>query len=287
MIRETLIEPEFFRQDFSMMYEEIIRFKKQTPSVHKEEIDMELHKALIIDDERPVRIAIQKLGSWSHYNLEKPLECENGAEGLKLMRELHPCLVFVDMQMPVMTGTEFLKKACNEFKDTAYIVVSGYDDFSYAQSALRYGAMDYILKPVVETELNASIESAMKKLFPDEVFGMESEPSLSAEEVVEMIRDTIEKNYSVSIRISDFSDRYYFSREYLSKLFKQKYGLGIYEYLTNVRMERARELLSTSDTRIRDISLRVGFADTNYFSKAFRNYTGKTPSEFRKMNDSD
>ncbi len=248
---------------------------------------MELHKALIIDDERPVRIAIQKLGSWNHYNLEKPLECGNGEEGLKLMRELHPCLVFVDMQMPVMTGTEFLKKACQEFSDTAYIVVSGYDDFSYAQSALRYGATDYILKPVVETELNNAIGSAMKKLFPNEEFGVSNEPAMSAEEVVEMIRDTIEKNYSDNIRIADFSDRFYFSREYLSKLFKQKYGLGIYEYLTNVRMERAKELLAMSDTRIRDISLRVGFADTNYFSKAFHNYTGKTPSEFRKINDPD
>ncbi len=248
---------------------------------------MQLHKALIIDDERPVRIAIQKLGNWNHHNLEKPFECENGAEGLKLMRELHPCLVFVDMQMPVMTGTEFLKKACDEFKDTAYIVVSGYDDFSYAQSALRYGAVDYILKPVVETELNNSIASAMKKLFPDEEFGINRESAMSADEVAEMIRDTIEKNYSDNIRITDFSDRFYFSREYLSRLFKQKYGLGIYEYLTNVRMERAKQLLAMTDTRIRDISLRVGFPDTNYFSKAFHNYTGKTPSEFRKNKDSD
>ena len=248
---------------------------------------MQLHKALIIDDERPVRIAIQKLGSWNRFNLEKPFECENGAEGLKLMRELHPCLVFVDMQMPVMTGREFLKRACEEFMDTAYIVVSGYDDFSYAQSALRYGAADYILKPVVEAELNGSIESTMKKLFPSEEFGISSEAAMSAEEVVDMIRDTIEKNYSENIRISDFSDKYYFSREYLSKLFKQKYGLGIYEYLTIVRMERAKELLALSDVRIRDISLRVGYADTNYFSKAFHNYTGRTPSEFRKAGDPD
>ena len=243
---------------------------------------MELHKALIIDDEKPVRIAIQKLGDWGRYNLQKPLECENGAEGLKLMRELRPSLVFVDMQMPVMTGTEFLKEASLTFKNTAYIVISGFDDFSYAQSAIRYGADDYLLKPVIEDELNRAIENAMKRLFPDEEFGINMESALSAESVTEIIKETIERDYSSNIKISDFADRYYFSKEYLSKLFKQKYGFGIYEYLTNVRMERAKELLAATDTKIQDISIRVGFTDTNYFSKAFHNYTGKTPSEFRK-----
>ncbi len=243
---------------------------------------MQLHKVLIIDDEKPVRIAIQKLGNWNRYNLEKPAECENGSEGLKLMRELRPSLVFVDMQMPVMTGTEFLEKASQEFKDTAYIVVSGYDDFSYAQSAIRYGAVDYLLKPVVEDELNNAIFTVMKKMFPDEEFGVNTEDALSAEDVIDLIHKTIEKDYSINIRITDFSEKYYFSKEYLSKLFKQKYGLGIYEYLTTIRMERAKELLSFTDTKIMEISLRVGFSDTNYFSKAFHNYTGKTPSEYRK-----
>ncbi len=60
------------------------------------------YKVLIIDDEKPVRIAISKLGHWTKYHLERPEQAENGREGLKAMRELKPSLVFLDMQMPLM-----------------------------------------------------------------------------------------------------------------------------------------------------------------------------------------
>ncbi len=248
-----------------------------------------MDKTLIIDDERPVYIAINKLGNWTKYHLERPLYAQNGRDGLKVMRECRPALVFLDMQMPVMNGKEFLMEASTEFPDTAFIILSGYDDFEYMQSAIRFGAMDYLLKPVVEEELNEAIMRAVKTLHPGEEFeNEESSPaSPDAEEVIERIKDDIDKKYSDNIRISDFSEQYYFSGEYLSRLFKLKYGRNIYEYLLMVRMERAKELLRNSDLKVQTIAMRTGYSDTNYFSKAFRNYTGLTPSEFRKQGTAD
>lgn len=63
-------------------------------------------KTLIIDDEKPVRIAISKLGKWSHFQIEPPLMAFNGKEALTIMREIHPDLVFVDMSMPIMDGID-------------------------------------------------------------------------------------------------------------------------------------------------------------------------------------
>ena len=124
----------------------------------------------------------------------------------------------------------------------------------------------------------------MRKLCPDFVAdSRRKEPSdIKAEEVIEIIRDKIDHQYSENIRISDFSARYFFSKEYLSKLFKTRYGIGIYEYLLKVRMERAAELLRDPDIKILDISARIGYTDNNYFSKAFRNYYTLTPTEFRR-----
>lgn len=243
-----------------------------------------MRRTLIIDDEKPVRIAISKLGHWSRYHLERPISAENGRDGLKAMRELKPSLIFLDMQMPVMDGREFLEKASRECRDSAFIVISGYDDFQYMQSAVRFGAVDYLLKPVVEEELNAAIERAVKALYPEEDFDGEEKGTgnPAAEEVIELIRDQIETRYSENIRVSDFADQYFFSAEYLSKLFKVKYGANIYEYLQKVRMDRAVELLAGSDLKIQDIAMRVGYADTNYFSKAFKNHTGTTPREYRR-----
>ncbi len=243
-----------------------------------------MDKTLIIDDERPVYIAINKLGNWARYHLERPLYAENGRDGLKVMRECKPALVFLDMQMPVMNGKEFLKEASGEFPDTAFIILSGYDDFEYTQSAIRFGAMDYLLKPVVEEELNEAIGRAMKLLHPGEDYEDEGNIPVNpdAEEVILRIKEDIDKRYSENIRVSDFSEQYYFSGEYLSRLFKIRYGKNIYEYLLMVRMERAKELLQDPDLKIQTIATRTGYSDTNYFSKAFRNYTGLTPSEFRK-----
>ena len=79
-----------------------------------------------------------------------------------------------------------------------------------------------------------------------------------------------------------FADKYFFSKEYLTRQFKARYHCGIYEYVLQVRMERARELLLDPGIKIQDISQRVGYSDNNYFSKAFRTYYGISPTAFRQ-----
>jgi two-component system response regulator YesN len=242
-----------------------------------------MYKALIIDDEKSVQIAVSKLGKWRTYQIEPPTTASNGKQGLFAMRELHPDIVFVDMQMPIMNGIDFLKNIQTEFPQTKCIVISGYDDFSYAQNAIKYGAIDYILKPIVEEELNASIEKAILQINPTMSISadMIEESNISPNEIVAIIKDFIDKNYSQNLKLSMFSDKYFFSKEYLSKIFKANYEIGIYEYILKVRMERAKELLSNETMKVQLISERLGYADSNYFSKAFRNYYGITPSQFR------
>ncbi len=69
-------------------------------------------------------------------------------QGLFALRELRPEIVFLDMQMPMMNVMEFLEKAQGDLEKCAIIVISGYDDFCYTRSAVRHGAVDYLLKPV-------------------------------------------------------------------------------------------------------------------------------------------
>ena len=215
-----------------------------------------MHKALIVDDEIPVRVAVTKLGNWKKWHIETPiLYAENGKEALKVLMEVHPCLVFVDMQMPIMNGVQFMERARELAPDLScrFIIVSGYDTFDYAKAGIRYGATDYLLKPVVADELNEAIGRAMQGLFPSEDFGDSQEKKqseFSADEVTELVHTAIETRYSENLKIQEFADKYYFSREYLSRLFKNRYGIGIYEYLTKVRMDRAKSLLHCSSDRL-------------------------------------
>lgn len=91
----------------------------------------------------------------------------------------------------------------------------------------------------------------------------------------------IDNHYFEDIKISMFTEKYFLSREYLMKLFKQQFGYGIHEYVQKVRMDKAKELLDDPSLKIQDIAERLGYKDKNYFSKAFRNYYSVSPSEYR------
>ncbi|SFF41606.1 two-component system, response regulator YesN [Paenibacillus algorifonticola] len=95
------------------------------------------------------------------------------------------------------------------------------------------------------------------------------------------IKAHIDRYYFEDIKISLYTDKYFLSREYLMKLFKQQFGCGIHEYVQKVRMDKARELLDDSALKIQDISELLGYKDKNYFSKAFRNYYSLSPTEYR------
>ncbi len=246
-----------------------------------------MYLALIIDDEKPVRTAVSALGSWQKYNITELLYATNGEDGLAIMRDRNPQLVFVDMRMPIMNGAEFLGIAKKEFPNTQYIVISGYDEFKYAQVAIKSGAIDYLLKPVDGNDLNHAIEKAVDVL--DSIAAETTEETnalierdLSPGEVIDVIKEYVEKNFCKEIKLAMFSEKYFFSQKYLSKLFKNKYNIGIYEYALKLRMNHAKELLRDNSLQIQEISDRLGYSNNNYFSKAFKTYYGISPTEYRE-----
>jgi two-component system, response regulator YesN len=243
-----------------------------------------MYKTLIIDDEKAVHTVIRKLGRWQELGLEEPRSARNGIEGLSMMREIHPDIVFVDMNMPVMDGSSFLQKACGEFPQVKLIVVSGYDDFRYAKTALQSNALDYLLKPLAAEELNKVLARAVELLDRERgKCGMEQRTghSYTADELPEAMKEYLDQKYAEEVSLDSLSEQFYFTKEYLSRLFKKKFGCGIYEYVLQVRMNRAEQLLENPAVQIQQIAEQLGYNDSNYFSKAFRTYTGISPTDYR------
>lgn len=248
-----------------------------------------MYKVLIIDDEKPAITAIIELVNWDSYDIRKPLfTASDGRAGLVIMQQVQPEIVFVDMNMPIMDGTQFLKKASVDFPNSKYIIISGFDDFTYAQAALQNGAVDYILKPININDLKRALDKSIKLLnIANSSSDSTTIPNAEAcaehtnpKKAIPLIRKYIDDNYCGIIKIKIFSEKYFASKEYLSKLFKEKYGIGIYEYALSLRMKKAKELIIDGDMQIQEISDYLGFSNNNYFSKAFKNYYGVSPSEF-------
>ena len=249
-----------------------------------------MYKALIIDDEKPVRQGIVALGHWEEFGVSELLEAMEGEAGLEILRTQQPEIVLVDMKMPKMDGTRFLEIARQEFPQVKYIVISGYDDFEYAKQAIKAKVLDYLLKPVVESELNEVLALAATELAGEkgrEQYGRsfaEFKKSLmtSDKRSLTEIKDYIDRHFERDIKLSFFAERYYLSKEYLSKLFREEFGFTIYEYVLKVRMEKAKELLSDPEVKVLTVSAYVGYQDNNYFSRAFKTYYGVSPTEFRE-----
>ena len=107
-----------------------------------------------------------------------------------------------------------------------------------------------------------------------------SEKSLGA---VEAAKAYIQANYSRDISLDEVSREVNISPYYFSKIFKEDVGEGFVEYLTKIRMDRAKELLTTTEYSRKEICSMVGYADPNYFSRTFKKNVGVTPTEYKQL----
>ena len=123
-----------------------------------------MYSVLILDDEEPLREAIRILGDWEGLGVGAIHEATDGEEGLALLREYRIDLVMIDMKMPGMDGSEFLRRLEKEYPDVLSVVISGYNDFEYTRQAIRSRALDYLLKPVNRHGLNDVLQRAVEEL---------------------------------------------------------------------------------------------------------------------------
>ena len=107
------------------------------------------------------------------------------------------------------------------------------------------------------------------------------EDKLDTEEFIEKVCTYLKKNMEKTIGVQDVCKEFGVSQTYLGKLFRKHKGMAVNTYFTSIRMEKAKELMKqTNEILIKDISERLGYKDQFYFSRVFRSYTGKCPSEY-------
>ena len=127
-----------------------------------------MYTVVVADDEEEIRRALVRRVCWAEAGFEVIGEAENGAEALELVERLEPDLLLTDVRMPFMSGIE-LAREVREIRPTMQIAfLSGYDDFSYAQQAIQYNIISYMLKPISSAKLTEELIKIRKKL--DEKF---------------------------------------------------------------------------------------------------------------------
>lgn len=239
---------------------------------------MKMIRVMIADDERIIRRTIKAIGQWEEYHMEIVGEASNGIEALEIIEKVKPDVLFLDMRMPGYSGSEIIAQLAERNMNLLIVIVSGYDDFEYAKMAIKYGAVDYILKPIDRNEFNRTLKkiNEILKEKKDDYSGV-----IPNKDIVEKIKERIEEEYANDISLTLFAKEFFINKDVLSRIYKKKYGIGITNYINKVRLEQAKVylLLGYSSTQAAQL---VGYHDVNYFSRVFKKYFEMAPTEFIK-----
>lgn len=370
------------------------------------------YKLMLVDDEPLVRKAFQHVINDHFQELDVVARTGNGVEAVELARRYKPDIILMDIELDGMNGLEAVEEIIKFLPQSVVTIISAYDDFSYARSALRLGVLDYLLKPLNKSDITELLKRSIRQLeeienkgrmsisskldkkinkkgqslnlpleqekrllhhislgnynqamtrlndvitycfnqkehcqidnfidytqelmaviyrriynksslsekefldkYPREEILDKLEKAKNVESLFELFKSSfkrlinpllqnkfqedddpvekariyIENNYDQDITLDEVASEIGLSSSYLSRKFKEKYQLGFLEYLTELRINQAADLLINKNIKINEIARRVGYRDGNYFSKVFKRETGLNPSDYREKSTS-
>jgi len=239
---------------------------------------------VVAEDEPMIRDNLARRIPAAHGGFVVAGTAHNGVAALELVEELSPDLVVTDIRMPVMDGLALIARCRHNHPQVSAIIVSGYGDFHYARTALRYGVQDYLLKPVENADLSAALSRVWLCLAKaDEDFASGPPPDCDARgDLAAQAAGLLKESYRDRISIAELSERFRVNPAYLARAFKESFGVSPSRYAVDLRMAAARKLLEREPgLEVKEVAAGLGYSDQCYFSRAFKRIVGQSPQEYR------
>ena len=215
-------------------------------------------KLIIVDDEKDIRLGLSNYFPWNEMGYEVIGSFDNGLSALSFL-EINNCnVVLTDIKMKDFSGIDLAKEIHKRFPSIIVVFISGYADFEYARKAIEYGVRFYIVKPTVYEEIHDIFMTLFK------------------------VEKYIEDNLKV-VSLESAAKAVGLSPHYLSVFFKNNKGIKFIDYVRDVKMRKAKELLQDSSLRIYEISNLLGYLNSNNFTRVFTQYYGFSPRQYRML----
>lgn len=252
--------------------------------------EKERSMVLVVEDNADITQYITILLG-THYEVRT---AANGYEALLAAEEQHPDLIITDLMMPEMDGYEL----CNRVRNSELlchipiVVVTARGEEDDRIRAIEDGADAYLRKPFNAEELLVRVEKLIeqRKMLQERFTQMlqgntEKAASLSGDDrkFITRLNGIIQDNMGdPGFGVEVLAEKMHASTSKLYRRIRTLTGYSTQSYILHLRMERAKELLATTNHTVSDIAMRCGFDDTSYFTRVFRNFYGCTPSQMRK-----
>lgn len=196
-------------------------------------------RVLLVDDEIMIREGFKRLFDWEGHDCEVVGEAADGMEALAQIDALRPDIVIMDINIPIMNGLKVIRLSRMKHPDTAFVIVSGYDDFAYCREALRLQITDYIVKPVNYEEFGTCIDNLKISLFQQRVSAA-PEPEKQEERTIAGITRYLQEHLAEEMSLSVLADEFHLNPQYISQLFRNEIGVNFLAYLTNSASRRRK-----------------------------------------------
>lgn len=242
-----------------------------------------MYRVMLIDDEKALRKLLIKTIPWSEKGLVVAGEAASGIEAINTIDEIKPDIAFVDVKMPFMDGVTFSKLAIERYPDLKIVILTAFDDFNYARDCIGIGVSEYLLKPIVRSDICDILDKIVKKLDANMAKQNELESSEYSKVVKsDAIAEYLKRNYrEANLNMTYTAALFGFNASYFSRKFKENMGVSFVDYLTALRIEQACELAKAGELMYITAE-KVGIPDPNYFGKCFKKYKGVSYSEYMK-----
>lgn len=244
---------------------------------------LQIYKYIVAEDEPLIRHNMLKKIASLGLPVEPAGEAGDGKAALELAETNFPHFVLTDIRMPVMDGLELARCLYKMLPKTKCIIFSGFDDFKYAQEALKYDVSGFLLKPIKVDELKDALQRVIVQLDAEhQQQSLIDAQGLPPEKLNALMVEYLRTNYRTEIALSRLAKQFGFSSEYLTKIFKKFSGETPLKYITKLRIDTAKQILvQEPEMEIRSVGEYVGYPDAFYFSRVFKSNTGDYPSEYR------
>lgn len=199
---------------------------------------LDMQTIMIVDDERFIHLGLDKLINWKEYNIRKIGEAYDGDTALELIKKDTPDIILTDIRMPGIDGLDLISQVSKIYDyKPQWIIVSGYESFSYAKKAMNYGVKYYLLKPIDENELKSILKLFSEKYSKRNKRDLKAEHRLAVSAIIRrLLSDSSKKEYLEK------------AKEILGDFTPSRYGQIIFQNTTDRDIE----------TTLRKILLKLG-----------------------------
>ncbi|WML31510.1 response regulator [Neobacillus sp. OS1-32] len=269
-------------------------------------------RIIIVDDEALERKGLSKMILEEMPEISIVGDARNGRVAMELADQLAPDVMMMDIKMPGIDGVQAVKEIRKKHKKIKFIMVSAFNTFEYAKEVMQQGVKEYILKPSRKEDVIAALRRVQAEVQEERAEQMEqlrlrkkyqkalslinSEWPEKNRELLDRNRssdyshikimmekavDYIEQNFKEAITLEKTAEYVNLTPFYFSKIFKERMGVTFIDYLTELRINYAKEEMKSPEKSLKEICFDAGYKDPNYFSRVFKKITGDTPTEYR------